>query len=143
MWTQDGKGEERIPCETQMTSRKIVTPQNSASEELGGICAPGIKICCNCPRCACPQTPDLARPSLKPCFSLYLVSPSPLFEFGPVGFISYSSASKIKPKKSYIFSHNNFQDHRFKSTCTNLENRKEQMQKRTNEQSLNIKMKTL
>lgn len=54
------------------------------------------------------QTPDLARPSLKPCFSLYLVSPSPLFEFGPVGFISYSSTSKIKPKKSYIFSHNNF-----------------------------------
>ena len=36
------------------------------------------------------QTPDLARLSLKPCFPLYLVAPSPLFGFGPVGFISHT-----------------------------------------------------
>ena len=37
------------------------------------------------------QPPDLARPSLKPCFPLHLVSPSPFFGFGPVGFISHRS----------------------------------------------------
>lgn len=36
------------------------------------------------------QTPDLARLSLKPRFPLYLVAPSPLFGFGPVGFISHT-----------------------------------------------------
>ena len=30
------------------------------------------------------QTPDLARPSLKPRFPLYLVSPSPFLQFGLV-----------------------------------------------------------
>ena len=36
------------------------------------------------------RTPDLARLSLKPCFPLYLVAPSPFFPFGLVGFISHT-----------------------------------------------------
>ena len=36
------------------------------------------------------QTPDLARPSLKPYFSLHLVSPSLFLGLGLVGFISHT-----------------------------------------------------
>ena len=36
------------------------------------------------------QIPDLARLSLKLCFSLYPVAPSPFFGFGLGGFISHT-----------------------------------------------------
>ena len=68
----------------------LFTPQYSASEELGEeIAHEETKLLVVMPLLVpAHQTPDLARPSLKPCFLLHLVSSSPFFGFGPVAFIS-------------------------------------------------------
>ena len=41
------------------------------------------------------QTPDFARPSLKPGFPLYLMSPSPFFEFGLVSIFLIDSEIQL------------------------------------------------
>ena len=52
-------------------SGNSVTPQYSASEELGGVCAPEDKsACCNVPGVPAHPTPHLSRPSLKVLLSL-------------------------------------------------------------------------
>ena len=88
----------------------LFTPQYSASEELGEeIAHEETKLLVVMPLLVPHQTPDLARPSLKPCFLLHLVSSSPFFGFVPSIFPSIrifpnESALRIRWPKYWSFS---------------------------------------
>ena len=90
METQDRKEEARIHYETQGTSKKIVTPQYSATEELGrDVCARIGVLAVTILGMPAHQTsdhtrPSFARPSLKVSLSVCFLSPSSTLGFALV-----------------------------------------------------------